>query len=802
MNLRNATLLILLAFAQIFGQSQSAAMFGKITDERGAAIKNAVVTIENERQKLTATTGDDGNFKFDSLKLQNYRIVVTKNGFADSTRTVTLIENRQFELNFTLQIGAVNAEVEVAAPNETYVTTNNQTALKSNVRSLDAPQNIEVINQNLLTDRATFDFARAAEQNAAGVTRDTTDLTGSGAGDFLRLRGFEASYNNNYLRDGLKFANYGANEIADVERVEILKGTSSVLYGRAEPGGVVNLVTKQPQADSVYSLQFTAGQFNFYRPQFDATGTVLGSEKLLYRVNAAYQADGGFQDFSGGKRGFVAPVLLWKPTNKAEIKFFGEFLKERRGIESAQLTVNGKPADVPVTRNYGEPFNRAFQQNRNFGVRGRYEFNSKLSVSSAYRGQLLDYSLFVVFPAFFGQPLAADNRTVIRDLASTDYTERWHDSDSSLNARFSTGTIKHNVVAGYEYGYQNGIYHHDYYFGNLLGAFRFPTTDVYTPTPALNREFAQNYIKSVAAFRFPSYYRLRLESNGVYAQDLIQITKQFKALIGVRADNYKQRFGYENSTLIERTNDTAISPRFGLVYQPREFVAIYANYGRAFRPQFPNQSTFDNRAFAPSTGEQFEAGAKFDALGGKLVSTVALYNLTYKNLLAADPNNAGFSIQTGKQRSRGIEIDLTAQPVRNLNLTANYAATQAQVTSNTNRLLVGRFLPNTARHNANVWATYKFDKDILRGFGFGAGLQAVGRRFTSLGNNAILPAFARVDATAFYEFDANEKTRTRFAVNLENVTDKRYYESAFTYNNTVYAAAPFRALASFRITRK
>ena len=357
-----------------------------------------------------------------------------------------------------------------------------------------------------MRDRATFEVAEAVTQNVSGVTRSTTDLTGSGAGDFLRLRGFSGSYNNSYLRNGLKFPNYGVTETADVDRIEVLKGASSVIYGRAEPGGVVNLVTKQPVADRFVTFDFTGGQFNFYRPQVDAGGKLF-SDKLIYRFNAAFQADETFRQYAGGKRVFVAPAFLWKPTEKLQINFDLSYLRERRGMDVGQPLVGGRPANLSVRRNYTEPFSRAFQQNRSGEVRARYDFNSNWAIQTAYRTQFFDYTLFGAFPSFFlAPPVQADGRTVNRDLASTDYTERWHYSDTNLTGKFSTGRIKHNVLGGYEYGYTNGIYNHEFYLAAFLGAAAFPTTDLYTQTAPLDYKFAQQFIRSSQAFVFPSRF--------------------------------------------------------------------------------------------------------------------------------------------------------------------------------------------------------------------------------------------------------------------------------------------------------
>ena len=189
---------------------------------------------------------------------------------------------------------------------------------------------------------------------------------------------------------------------------------------------------------------------------------------------------------------------------------------------------------------------------------------------------------------------------------------------------------------------------------------------------------------------------------------------------------------------------------------------------------------------------------------GKLSGSLALYNLTYTKLVVADPNNPGASIQTGEQRSRGIELDVSANPVQGLNLIGNYSAIQATVSKDTDADLVGRFLPNTARHNGNVWATYRFARanNFWKNFGIGAGVQSVGRRFTNLANFGVVPGFTRFDATAFYNYAANEKTQVRLAVNLQNLANKRYYESAFGFNDTVFPGSPFRALFSLKITRR
>ena len=206
----------------ISAQTDARSVTGKVTDQSGGAIVTALVTLlDSQTGKARTTTTDvNGEFNFGNVVDGTYRLSAEKPGFVSLTKDVVPGEPLT---SLVLQVSGVSDVVEVSA--ESYLATDATTAAKINAPLRDIPQSVQVINQNLLRDRATFNFAEAVTQNVSGVTGHTTDLTGSGAGDFLRLRGFSGSYNNSYLRDGLKFVNYGATEIADVERIEVLKGT-------------------------------------------------------------------------------------------------------------------------------------------------------------------------------------------------------------------------------------------------------------------------------------------------------------------------------------------------------------------------------------------------------------------------------------------------------------------------------------------------------------------------------------------------------------------------------------------------
>jgi iron complex outermembrane receptor protein len=349
------------------------------------------------------------------------------------------------------------------------------------------------------------------------------------------------------------------------------------------------------------------------------------------------------------------------------------------------------------------------------------------------------------------------------------------------------------MVTGVDFGYQKNL-------GRGPFGADFPSINAFQPSHPYTRQDAERFL----ALGGPALSILNTESRnralGGYAQDQIEITSRLKTLLGVRVDRYSQTFIERNSGTISRQVDVAASPRVGLVYQLSLAVSLYGSFSRSFNPVSPTLRSSASQTFDPERGVQYEAGIKLTSFNNRMLSTLAVYDIVKRNVLTADPSNPQFSVQTGRQRSKGIEVDITGTPTTGWNVLFGYAFTQPQVTAD-NSFPVGNLLPNAARHSGNVWTTYEFNRSRIRGLGFGAGLQATSKRFGDILNSFVLPGYARVDTTVFYSHTRNDRMSYKLSFNLNNLFDRTYYDAS-VYGVYINPGAPRTALVSLTMTRR
>jgi iron complex outermembrane receptor protein len=401
---------------------------------------------------------------------------------------------------------------------------------------------------------------------------------------------------------------------------------------------------------------------------------------------------------------------------------------------------------------------------------------------------LINWNLFEVFQDF--TPVAEGGRTINRLIADVSLPRRWQAIETYITGRFDTGKVKHNMVMGVDYGDQKNLSR------GPFGRF-YPSIDAFNPIYRNDLAEAYRFLAEPGSFFNGDTI---LKPLGGYVQDHVSLTSSVKALVGIRFDHYRQNRINRNAQTESKTSDFAASPRVGLVFQPASAVSLYFSYGRSFSPPFPTLRNQNDEPFDPERSAQYEAGVKTSNFNGRLSSTLSIYHLEKRNVLTTDPANPFFSIQTGKQRSKGVELDVAGTPVSNLNVLIVYAFTQAQVTED-NDISVGKFLPNAARHSGSVWTTYEISKGPIKGLGFGAGVQAVSKRIADLFSEVILPGYAKVDAGVFYRFRSDDRTSYRLSVNFKNALDRRYYEAA-AGAAFITPGAPFTTLASFEIIRR
>ncbi|MGD1951893.1 MAG: TonB-dependent siderophore receptor [Leptolyngbyaceae cyanobacterium] len=648
------------------------------------------------------------------------------------------------ETSESLRIVVTGEEDEEYNPSRASTATRTDTLLR------DIPQSIQIVPQQLIEDRQSEKLTDALE-NVSGVIAFSSPASSRNT---VVVRGFEA--NNNFLVNGIPDGQINSDAtLINVERLEVLRGPASVLFGESELGGTINVITKQPLREPFYEISAGIGSFSDYRGTLDFSGPLNESETVLYRLNAGYRDYESFLDFHDGREFAVAPNIAFNFGPNTDVTVEGDLTIIDQNAQSPE----GQPAEGTVLPNpngeISRSFNAAGPQDDNRTINGRigYRLEHRFNESLKLRNSFL-YSVYD-FPdnaAIFNGSLADDNRTLNRSFfVGSSFRDRYY-LDTNLLGTFRTGSIAHQVLAGFSL---------DRFDTDL--AFEFGTA---APVDIFNPVFDQTIVSTGQLGLDGITTR---DTLGIYLQDQITIAENLKLLLGGRFDSFEERATNRLTDQETDQSDTAFSPRVGIVYQPIPAISLYASYARSFIPTIGNSA--NGETFSPKRGTQYEIGMKAD-ITDRLAATLALYDLTRSNVTTSDPDNPFFEIQTGEQNSQGIELDVNGEILPGWNISTGYAYTDARVTED-NSIPEGNRLRNAPEHAFNLWTTYEIQQGDLEGLGFGLGFYYVGDRPGDLDNTFELPSFFRTDAAVFYERD-----QFRASLNFQNLFDIDYYASS------------------------
>ncbi len=649
---------------------------------------------------------------------------------------------------------------------EGYNPTRATTATRTDTPLRDVPQSVQVIPRAVIEDRGVTELDRVLETAGSVVSAGGRGTSVFGPG-FL-IRGFPIQ--GAIFRDGISTFSLAPLSTNDVEQVEILRGPASVLFGQGEPGGIINLVSKQPLREPFYALGATVGSFSTYRGDADLTGPLTEDGSLRYRFNLSYENFGSFRDLVDGERLLISPTLTWDIGPNTSINVFGQYARDRETIdEGIPFTADG-PVDVPRSRFVGEDFGEFSQDQFTLGYRLNHDLNESWSLRHA--SQYLQYS-----PQRYA-PLYDSFDETTGDVERTEYfgggNYRRLFTNAEAVGRFSTGSVNHQLLVGAEYR-------------NVLEQPEFQFSNTYAPINVFNPVYT-----GIPYAIEPEFFRDDTISTwGFYAQDQIDILPNLKFLAGIRydiADQFRTTQNVGDPRQEFSQSDNAFSPRLGVVYQPVEPVSLYASYTRSFSPSFGASLNADGSNFDPETGRQFEVGTKVD-LSDRLSLNLALFDIRRQNVRTPDLTNPRFSVQTGEVASRGIELNLGGEILPGWNITSSYTLLDAFVSSDNRTALVGNRLANVPDHQFSLWNTYEIQEGGLQGLGLGLGVFYVSDRAGDLSNSFTLPSYFRTDAALFYRRD-----NWRAQLNLENLFDTTYFTASDQFQ-FARVGAPFRVSA-------
>jgi iron complex outermembrane receptor protein len=665
--------------------------------------------------------------------------------------------------------GAEDEAIQVVVTGEQdegYNPSSASTATRTDTPLRDIPQSIQVVPRQVLEDRNVRTVNEAIE-TVSGVIDGGDSI-------FRIFRGFSTdatSQLRNGYRIGDTYSLVPEEPTVAIERVEVLKGPGSVLFGALEPGGVINTITRQPLSQPYYSLAFEAGNYGFYQPSIDLSGPLTTDETVLYRFIAAYSNADGYFEGGGRNNTLIAPSITLNFGNRTSLNLYYQYSRYRGDLYGGLSTValsDGSlvPQGVNVWGNPDLTFDN--RQSHQYGFELEHNFNDNLQLRSA-----LSANNFSVPEQRFAVPIGINDDRFV-DLL---YLDRNGSNDVyfgqiDLLGRFNTGSISHQLLVGFDYE----------------SAFEeFESFTSRTPLPPLDLRDPDYDVARPTDLIRDGRFDWQTQSYGVYIQDQIAFSDNLKLLIGGRYDWISDEFeNLINDADEPEQNDGAFSPRIGLVYQPSDTVSLYASYSRSFRQATAFSA---NEAFEPTRGTQSEIGTRVDFLEGRLSANLAAYHLTRTNITTPDPDNPGFSVQTGEARSQGIELDVTGEILPGWNVILSYAYTDAEVTED-NVTPVGNQLASVPFNQASLWTTYEIQQGDLEGLGFGLGLFYISERQGDLANSFTLDSYLRTDAALYYR-----RGGLRAAINVRNLFDIDYVSFA-SANTNVQRGAPFTIVGS------
>lgn len=678
-------------------------------------------------------------------------------------------------------------KVKAAAEQEepAYKADTASTGLKFEAALRDIPQSVSVVKEELVKSQNAFNM-RDALKNVSGLTIAAGE--GGRTGDSITLRGFSAN-SDTYL-DGVKENGQYVRDTFFMDRVEVLKGASSVLFGRGSTGGVINPIAKKPLKDKTFAeADFTYGNYDFKRTTLDA-GTKL-NDSIAVRLNGLYQDAGSFRDYNYTNRWGIAPSVRFDVGKDTDVTLHYLHQEEDSTYDYGVPMINGKPAAVPVNQYYG--FKDDLLQTYNTSVVTaivNHRFNSDFSVrnTSRYGDYERDYRTLLFSGRATGTGAAA---SIARTQALRTSPQHNYYNQTDFTYKKPLFGFNNTLLFGAEVGWE------DYTFRskNSTGV---TSVSIYNPNSAatVGAGRANDFSGVLATDRLTN-----TETVAGYVLDQLELTPEWKLLAGARYDVFQARQDdrLANSGDFERT-DRQWNPRAGLVWQPKNWQSYYFSYGTSFNPSAETFSLATNTAnLKPEQNQNLEVGTKIDLFDGRLSATGALFRLEKTNARTTDPADPTRNILAGEQRTDGFEFGLAGELLPNWNLSATYAYLDAEVLESTTtavgtvsgqtKSLKGKRSVNVPENSGVVWTSY----NITPQWEVGGGVFMASSRFTDAVNEVTLPGYARLDATVAY----HPTKYLDIQANAFNLLDKVYYESGQT--NTALPGVPLSGQLTVRV---
>ena len=699
----------------------------------------------------------------------------------------------------TITVSAGVADESAWGPSPTIAAKRSATATKTDTPIEKTPQSISIVtNEEMQTHQ--FESVKEALSYTPGVT--VSSRGASNTYDFVIIRGFSSVglNQNNYL-DGLKmqgdFYNDAVIDPYMLERVELMRGPTSVLYGKSSPGGIVSMVSKRPTTEPLKEVQFKMGTDSLFQTGFDFSDSLDDDGVYSYRLTGLARSGNEQQQNSEAQRYAIAPSFSWRPDDKTNFTFLSYFQNEPEtgyyGWLPKEGTVEPLPGGgyLPTDFNEGATNNSYSRNQKMVGYSFEHGFNDTFTV----RQNLRFSDIKVAQQSAYGTGLCNNSMNAYNSycLAMTPEQKAHYlgrgtvvdnerlqnfSVDTQLQSDFATGAVEHTLLTGFDYSrMRNDI---NALFGNA------PPLDLNNLPPMESVDFGEAV----------PYQMNESEQAGIYVQDQAEWDKWVFTL-GGRYDWSKQATTVRSDNGYIERNDQQFTWRGGVNYLFDNGISPYVSYSQSFEPNAFSLYSTPRVAYEPSKGEQYEAGVKYVPKDMPVVITGAVYQLTKTDTLMADPTNALNQVPAGEVRARGVELEAKAAINANINVTASYTYTDAEYTKDTN--LQGNTPAQVPEHMASLWGDYTFNEGTLAGLTIGTGGRFIGSSYGDPANTFKVGSAAVLDAVVKYDLGRFGMNGSSVAVNVNNLLDREYVASCFeTYGCFWGAERQVVATATFR----
>lgn len=796
----NLTALFLILSLSLFAQQATYQVSGKVITRDGNAASGISIVLKGSG--LATMTAENGEFTFKRVKTGNYVLIASAIGLKKQDQAIRVTNSDVSGINLTLDENSSQLDEIVISSTKTNRFNKKQSEFvaKTPLSKLENPQVYTTVSKELLTDQLIFNVDEAV-RNVPGMQKmwEATGRGGDG-GSYYNTRGFIVQSN---LRNGIAGIVTSDIDAVNLERLEVIKGPSATLFGSAltSYGGLINRVTKKPYETFGGEVAFSGGNNNFHRIHLDLNQPI--NDKLLFRINAAYNNEDTFQDIGFTKSSVFAPSLTYNASDRLTINLDAEvFYGTNTGKQAfffyfpaADLGVRTAD-DLPVDYKKSYLGDGLFQRSRtsnffaqvNYKISETFTSSTNFTSSNSFSNGFSPYFYLIPDGVIEDDPAknGKSHYMARADQSTGNSKNNVLEVQQNFNGDFKIGGLRNRIVFGLDF-IRADAKQNFYGSGWDIVPLNVPGFD-YSNFNGIN--MSQKYATSTPEFTYPIVNITNTYS--AYLSDVINITDKFSILAAVRADRFESKGGKTGGADDAVYNQNALSPKFGIVYQPiKDVISIFANYQNSFTN--PGAYTKYDPSSASKTAtviaeleqaNQIEGGVKLDAFKGKLSATISYYDIKVKDMLRSDVSlpAAGLfaSVQDGAQLSKGIEAELIANPFKGLNIVGGFSYNDSKMETEDPDVNGRRPAYASSPILANLFFSYRLPDNAIKGlgFGFGGNYASDNKVINSVSSGIfILPAYTLLNASLFYE-----NSKIRLGAKIDNLTNEKYWIGYGTAN--------------------